>query len=48
MEGWKKYHIEDFGKALSGTTPSTKNPEYYGNGYKFIGSMSICMGYPFL
>jgi type I restriction enzyme S subunit len=44
MENWKEYHIEDFGAISTGTTPSTKRPEYYGGNYKFISPTDLDNG----
>lgn len=44
IEDWKFYHIEDFGAISTGTTPSTKKPEYYGGEYKFISPVDLDNG----
>jgi len=44
MEGWKYYFIEDFGTISTGTTPSTKRPEFYGGQYKFISPVDLDKG----
>ena len=44
MEGWKEYCIADFGTISTGTTPSTKVPEYYGGPYKFISPVDLDNG----
>jgi type I restriction enzyme S subunit len=33
---WKKIYIGDLGKVITGNTPPKKNPEFYGDDYKFI------------
>lgn len=44
MEGWVEYRIEDFGVISTGTTPSTKRPEFYGGIYKFISPVDLDNG----
>jgi len=44
MEGWKEYHVEDFGEVSTGTTPSTRHPEFYGGKYKFISPVDLDNG----
>ncbi len=34
--GWRVGKLEDFGKVVTGKTPSTKNPIYWGKGLPFI------------
>ena len=33
---WKSKRIADLGEVITGTTPPTKNPKYYGDKYPFI------------
>ena len=33
---WKKIYIGDLGKVITGNTPPKKDPEFYGDDYKFI------------
>lgn len=40
-EGWKWIALKDLGVTQTGTTPPTKNPEYYGNYMPFIGPGDI-------
>jgi type I restriction enzyme S subunit len=44
MEGWNLYAIKEFGEVLTGTTPSTRKPEYYGGSYKFISPADLDNG----
>ena len=44
MDGWTEYCIKEFGDVLTGTTPSTKKPEYYGEVYKFISPADLDNG----
>jgi len=41
---WGKIRISDFGSVVTGTTPPTKNPEYYGYDYPFITPSDIDQG----
>jgi type I restriction enzyme S subunit len=34
--GWRVGKLGDFGKVITGKTPSTQNPDYWGNGLPFI------------
>jgi type I restriction enzyme S subunit len=38
---WQISKIKDFGDVLTGTTPSTKNKEYYGGPYKLISPADL-------
>lgn len=41
-DGWELVKIKDLGKVVTGTTPSTKNQEYYsGGGYEFVSPGDI-------
>ncbi|MBM3298390.1 MAG: restriction endonuclease subunit S [Deltaproteobacteria bacterium] len=40
-KGWKWVRLGDLGNTQTGTTPSTKNPEYFGNDYPFIKPADI-------
>lgn len=44
MKTWREYIIGDFGKILTGTTPSTKITKYYGGPYKFISPVDLDNG----
>jgi len=33
---WKVRRISDLGEVITGTTPPTRNPEYFGDGYPFV------------
>lgn len=33
---WKKYLISDIGKVVTGKTPKTANPKYYGGNIPFL------------
>jgi len=44
MEGWNLHTIKEFGEVFTGTTPSTKKPEYYGGQYKFISPADLDNG----
>ncbi len=44
INDWTEYHIEDFGTISTGTTPSTRKPEYYGGAYKFISPADLDNG----
>lgn len=35
-KGWKKGIVKDFGKVVTGTTPSCEHPEYFGDEYMFV------------
>jgi type I restriction enzyme S subunit len=35
-EGWEVKRIKDIGKVITGKTPSTKNPKYYGQDIMFV------------
>ena len=39
--GWTQHKIKDFGAVSTGTTPSTKNPNYYGGPYKLISPSDL-------
>ncbi|MDO8490374.1 MAG: restriction endonuclease subunit S [bacterium] len=39
--GWTQRKIKDFGRVSTGTTPSTKNKEYYGGRYKLISPADL-------
>ncbi|MBU6431618.1 restriction endonuclease subunit S, partial [Patescibacteria group bacterium] len=41
IKNWKKHKIKDFGAVSTGTTPSTKNPDYYGGPYKLISPSDL-------
>ncbi len=40
-EGWEVVQIKDFGKVITGKTPSKKKPEYYGDYMPFIKTPSM-------
>ncbi|GAH03750.1 unnamed protein product, partial [marine sediment metagenome] len=40
-ENWEMVRLGDIGKIITGTTPSTKKPEYYGGPYMFISPGDI-------
>ena len=40
-EGWNVVQIKDFGKVITGKTPSKKKPEYYGDYMPFIKTPSM-------
>ena len=44
MEEWKTYRLEEIGKIVTGKTPSTKNPYYYGGDIHFITPGDLCNG----
>lgn len=39
--GWTRHKIKDFGIVSTGTTPSTKNKNYYGGHYKLISPADL-------
>lgn len=39
--GWAQHKIKDFGAVSTGTTPSTKNLDYYGGPYKLISPSDL-------
>lgn len=39
--GWVQHKIKDFGAVSTGTTPSTRNPDYYGGPYKLISPSDL-------
>ncbi len=41
MAGWKIINIGELGRVITGKTPSTKRPEYYGGIYPFITPTDI-------
>ena len=41
---WKKKEIRQVGEVITGTTPSTKKPEYYGDEYKLISPADLDNG----
>lgn len=40
-ESWQKKEVRQVGEVVTGTTPSTKKPEYYGNEYKLISPADL-------
>ena len=38
---WVTVKIGDLGKVITGNTPPKKNPEFYGDAYKFIKPTDI-------
>jgi type I restriction enzyme S subunit len=40
-EGWKKRAIREVGEVVTGRTPSTKHPEFYGEGYNLISPADL-------
>ena len=43
-ESWEVVKIRDTGTAVTGSTPSTKNPEFYGKGYNLISPADLDNG----
>ena len=41
---WKEISIGELGKVVTGNTPPRKNPEFYGNAYKFIKPTDMDIG----
>jgi type I restriction enzyme S subunit len=41
---WKEISIGELGKVVTGNTPPRKNPEFYGNAYKFIKPTDMNIG----
>ncbi|MDW3651014.1 MAG: restriction endonuclease subunit S [Bacteroidia bacterium] len=41
---WVKHKIKDFGRILTGTTPSSKKKEFYGGSYKLISPKDLDRG----
>ena len=44
-EGWAWARVASIGEVVTGTTPSKKRPEYYGNGYPFYKPTDLNCGY---
>jgi type I restriction enzyme, S subunit len=40
-EGWKKRAIREVGEVVTGRTPSTQRPEFYGEGYNLISPADL-------
>jgi type I restriction enzyme, S subunit len=38
---WASHKIKDFGVVSTGTTPSTKNPDFYGGKFKLISPADL-------
>jgi len=47
-KGWDKIKLKDFGKVVTGNTPSRKQEEYYGNYIEWIKSDNINTPYHYL
>jgi type I restriction enzyme S subunit len=43
-ESWEVMRVGRFGKAVTGSTPSTKNPEYYGGTYRLVSPADLDAG----
>ena len=43
--GWVECELKDIGKIVTGSTPSTKHPEYYGDDYPFYKPTDLNYGY---
>jgi len=43
-EAWQKKEVRQVGEVVTGTTPSTKKPEYYGHEYKLISPADLDNG----
>ena len=41
VNGWTQHKVKDFGCVSTGTTPSTKNKDYYGGPYKLISPADL-------
>jgi type I restriction enzyme, S subunit len=41
---WQQKEIRQVGEVVTGTTPSTKKPEYYGEEYKLISPADLDNG----
>ena len=41
---WKEISIGEIGQVITGNTPPRKNPEFYGNAYKFIKPTDMDIG----
>lgn len=41
---WQRKEVRQVGEVVTGTTPSTKNPEYYGGNYKLISPADLDNG----
>ncbi|MDA3884795.1 MAG: restriction endonuclease subunit S [Candidatus Delongbacteria bacterium] len=46
-DGWEMVKMSDFGKVITGKTPSTIKPEYYGGNIPFIKTPSMS-GFPYV
>jgi len=44
VESWQKKEVRQLGEVITGTTPSTKKPEYYGDEYKLISPADLDNG----
>jgi type I restriction enzyme S subunit len=44
LESWELINIKDLGQVITGSTPSTKKPEYYGEKYKLISPADLDNG----
>src|SRR5262249_2388936 len=40
-EGWQKRRLREVGEVITGRTPSTKHPEFYGGDYKLISPADL-------
>ena len=43
--GWVECELKDIGEIVTGSTPSTKHPEYYGDDYPFYKPTDLNYGY---
>ena len=44
-QGWVECEFKDIGEIVTGSTPSTKHPEYYGDDYPFYKPTDLNYGY---
>ena len=44
LQSWKVLRVKDVGMVITGSTPSTKNSEFYGGGYRLVSPTDLDKG----